>query len=425
MVKQSHAFTSVPLEGQTLPEFKEAKGPSSNVISEIEKIEEGCKFTFPYKDGTRTVRLQRILFRSHGIIDRGTIVARVVCAYTHCVPNHCDWSGKKFVPKLSFPSVTRVSQKAFMDRCKEQAKGEHVGIPNHFPDLYWSFDIPFDERSPQTNFKERFRDEYEMRVLQGSIQEELRPLLSLETALECAQVFYDIVQCHHWVYTYPQILHRDINHGNIMVRVKDGKKYGVLNDWELAMWLDERDGISTSQFRTGTRPYMAHEQHSPDWEGPHQYRHDMESLFYVILLLATLFSDPSEKDHEHSKKRQPYTQWFTQDDDFLHLKKISIVFVISWRPNLTRFFHGFLQWLGRLQQCLYDGFTAYTGFVKRQTDNPHQALHFNDDTLGGHFSYDRLVWIMHQFSEETLETHSCEWQKKLRELQNNKDERKK
>ncbi|KAJ3814092.1 hypothetical protein F5876DRAFT_17635, partial [Lentinula aff. lateritia] len=91
---------------------------------------------------------------------------------------------------------------------------------------------------------------------------------------------------HHWVYTYPQILHRDINHGNIMVRVKDRKKYGVLNDWDLAMWLDKRDGITTLQFRTGTRAYMAHEQHSRDWKGPHRYRHDMESLFYVILLLA-------------------------------------------------------------------------------------------------------------------------------------------
>ncbi|KAJ3935947.1 MAG: hypothetical protein NXY57DRAFT_351564 [Lentinula lateritia] len=425
MVKQSHAFTSVPLEGQTLPEFKETKGPSSNVISEIEKIEEGCKFTFPYKDGTRTVRLQRILFRSHGIIDRGTIVARVVCAYTHCVPNHCDWSGKKFVLKLSFPSVTRVSEKAFMDRCKEQAKGKHAGISNHFPDIYWSFDIPFDERCPQTNFKERSRDEYEMRVLQGSIQEELRPLLSLETALECAQVFYDIVQCHHWVYTYPQILHRDINYGNIMVRVQDGKKYGVLNDWDLASWRDKRDGISASQFRTGTRPYMAHEQHSPDWQGPHRYRHDMESLFYVILLLATLFSNPSEKDDNLAKTGYRYEPWLTQGDDFLHKDKALIILDLLWRPFPTHFFSAFHQWLKSLQRCLFVGFTAYKYFVKQQSDTPNQVLSFNDDTLDGHFSYDKFVLIMHRFSEEDLATHGTEWQGKLRGLQKDEDERKK
>ncbi|KAJ3804660.1 hypothetical protein F5876DRAFT_70448 [Lentinula aff. lateritia] len=357
---------------QTLPEFEKVKGLPSNGIFEIE---EGFKFIVPYKDGTHTVQLQCILFCSHGIIDRGTIFVRVVCACTHCAPNHCDWSGKKFVLKLSFPSVTRVLEKAFMDCCKEQAKG--------------------------------------------------RTTTSMETALECAQVFYDIVQCHHWIYTYPQILHRDINHGNVMVRVKDRSKYGVFNDWDLAMWLDKRDGILTSQFRTGTRPYMAHEQHSPDWEGLHRYRHDVESLFYVILLLATLFSNPREKNHEHSKKRQPYTQWFTQGHDFLHLNKISIIFVASWQPTPTHFFSAFHGWLKRLHDTMNDGFLASAAYVNRQNEQLRQISHFNDDTLDNHFSYDKFVLIMHQFGEEDLATHGSEWQGKLRGLQKDEDERKK
>ncbi|KAJ3922138.1 kinase-like domain-containing protein [Lentinula edodes] len=442
MIKQSHGLPSAGLGlvqkgwgepfmkdpanlnyGHTLPEFEKAKAPPSNGIFEIE---EGSIFIFPYKNGTtRTVQLKRVLFRSRGIVGQGTIVVRVVCACTRCAPNHCDWSRKKVVLKLSFPSVNRVSKKAFMHRCKEQTKGEHTWAFNHLPHIYWKFDIPFHERRPQAYFKERFGDEYEMRLLRGSIQEELEPLLSLKTASECAQVFYDIVQCHHWVHTYPQILHRDISHGNIMVRVKDGKKYGVLNDWDLAMWLDERDGISISQFRTGTRPYMAHEQHSPDWEGPHRYRHDMEALFYVILLLATLFSNPSEKDDEHSKKRQPYTKWYTEGDEFLRVKKISIIFVASWQPTLTHFFRPFHGWLKRLHDTMNDGFHALHAHIVRQRDAPRQILQFDDDTLNGHFSYDRLVWIMHQFGEEKLETHGREWQGKLQELQQAEDENKK
>ncbi|KAJ4500869.1 hypothetical protein C8R41DRAFT_750740, partial [Lentinula lateritia] len=200
--------------GQTLPEFEKAKGPPSNGIFEIE---EGSKFIFPHKNGTtRTVQLKRVFFRSRGIIGRGTIVVRVVCACTRCAHNHCDWSRKKVVLKLSFPSVNRVSEKAFMHCCKEQAKGEYAWVLNHLPDIFCTFDTPFDERSPQAHFKERFKDDYDMRLSRGSIQEELKPLLSLKTASECAQVFYDIVQCHHWVHTYPQILHRDISRGNIM-----------------------------------------------------------------------------------------------------------------------------------------------------------------------------------------------------------------
>ncbi|KAJ4494771.1 hypothetical protein C8J55DRAFT_446268 [Lentinula edodes] len=436
--------------GQTLPEFEKAEGPPSNGIFQIEEIEEGSKFTFPYKNGTtRTVQLKRVLFRSRGIIGRGTIVVQVVCACTHCAPNQCDWSGKKLVLKLSFPSMTRVPEQAFMDRCKEKAKGEHAWVLNHLPHIYWTFDLSFEERSPQANFKEKFKEKYEMRFVRGSIQEELQPLSSLETALECAQVFYDIVQCHHWVYTYPQILHRDISDGNIMIRVKDGKKYGVLNDWDLAIWLNNRDGISTSQFRTGTRPYMAHEQHSPSWRGPHRYRHDLESLFYVILLLATLFSSPSERayksldedhddeedddeeDDDNEKDAKPsetsyhYQTWFTQGDDFLHKDKAFIIFRASWQPIPTHFFSAFHGWLKRLHDTMNDGFLASEAYDNRPNDQLRQIPYFNNDTLDGHFSYDIFVLIMHRFSEENLATHGCEWQRKLRGLQKDEDERKK
>ncbi|KAJ3850795.1 hypothetical protein EV368DRAFT_84189 [Lentinula lateritia] len=190
-----------------------------------------------------------------------------------------------------------------------------------------------------------------------------------------------------------------------MVHVKDRSKYGVLNDWDLAMWLDKRDGISTSQVRTGSHPYMAHEQHLPDWEGPHQYRHDVESLFYVILLLATLFSNPREKNHEHSKK--------------------SIVFVASWQPTPTHFFSAFYGWLKRLHDTMNDGFLASAAYVNRQNEQLRQISHFNDDTLDNHFSYDKFVLIMHRFSEEDLATHGSEWQGKLQGLQKDKDERKK
>ncbi|KAJ3861728.1 hypothetical protein EV359DRAFT_66234 [Lentinula novae-zelandiae] len=423
---------------QTPPEFEKVNGPPLNGIFEIE---EGSKFTFPYKNGTRTVQLQRIFSRSQGIIGRGTstIVVRVVCACTHCAPNHSDWSGKKLVLKLGGPSVTRVPEKALMDRCKEQAKGDHARVLNHLPDIYCTFNFPLSERSPQPNFEGRFGDEYEMRLLRGSIQEELQSLSSLETALECAQVFYDIVQCHHWVYTYPQMLHRDINHGNIMVRVKDGKKYGVLNDWDLAIWLNEGDGISTSQFRTGTRPYMAHEQHSPGWKGPHRYRHDLESLFYVILLLATLFSNPSERvykspneeddddndeeDEDEDEDAKPsetsyhYETWFTQGDDFLYKDKAFIIFRASWHPTPTHFFSAFHGWLKRLHDTMNDGFLASEAYDNRPNDQLRQISYFNNDTLDGHFSYDKFVFIMHRFSEEDLATHGCEWQGKLQGFQ--------
>ncbi|KAJ3845649.1 hypothetical protein EV368DRAFT_21357, partial [Lentinula lateritia] len=316
----------------------------------------GSSFTFPYgKKGTRTVKVGRVLFRSNGVLGRGPIVMQVTCDCKGS--SRCDWCRKKLVLKLSFPSKTRASEKAFMDKCKEKATGEHAWVLNHLPEIYHSFDIEFSAESPQAHLKKIFGDEYEMRVVRGIILEELHPLSSLETERECAQVFYDIVQCHHWAWKYPQILHRDISEGNIMVREKNGQKYGVLNDWDLASWLSTQNEVSTSKFRTGTKPYMAHEQHSSDWQGPHRFRHDLESVFYVILLLVSLYSSPTKKVRFPSTGDHRYEKWHKQNDEYLRGKKVDIILNWKWQAFPQPFFSGFTSWLIALQDFLFQGFT--------------------------------------------------------------------
>ncbi|KAJ4469222.1 hypothetical protein J3R30DRAFT_3214926, partial [Lentinula aciculospora] len=387
--------------GEAMPQYTAADGPPSNDLFEWL---EGSLFTFAYKDGTRTVRLKRVLFRSNGIIGRGTIVVRVECNCNHC-DGHCDWYGKKLILKLSFPSKTRVSEQTFMDRCKALAQGDHAWVLNHLPHIYWTFDVCFDINTPQAKFKERFKDDYEMRLMRGSIQEELQPLSSLETSKDCAQVFYDVVQCHHWAWKYPKILHRDISQGNIMVREKDGEKYGVLNDWDLSSWVNEQRDGPTSKFRTGTKPYMAHEQHSHDWQGPHRFRHDLESLFYVILLLVCLYPSPSAKYTAPMSPAQDfeYEEWHKQDDSFLVSKKFHLISAPEWTPPVLPFFLGFTMWLIHLQHALRYGFFAlgkHRDFLRLGK----QSKAFDQDTLNNHFSYETVVSTMHRFSEEELKT---------------------
>ncbi|KAJ3743906.1 hypothetical protein DFH05DRAFT_1399273, partial [Lentinula detonsa] len=86
---------------------------------------------------------------------------------------------EKLVLKMSFPGTTRVTERTFVDRCKELAQGEHTWVLSHLPNIIWSFDIPFRDGSPQDNFKKKFGDDYEMRVMRGIILEESQP------ALEC------------------------------------------------------------------------------------------------------------------------------------------------------------------------------------------------------------------------------------------------
>ncbi|KAJ4489792.1 hypothetical protein C8R41DRAFT_382486 [Lentinula lateritia] len=224
---------------------------------------------------------------------------------------------------------------------------------NHLPTIYQNSDIKFRQ---QASLKEKFDDGYQKCLLRFSIQDELQPLMSLKSSKEYAQAFYDVVQCHHWGWKYPRILHRDISIGNIMVREKDRQKYGVLIDWDLVIWFDERKEGSTSKFRTGTKPYMAHEQHSSDWQGPHRFRHDLESVFYVILLLVSLYSSPTEKVRFPSTGDHRYEEWHEQGDCFLEGRKLVIVHAGNWQPFPEPFFSGFTLWLITLQDFFFRGF---------------------------------------------------------------------
>ncbi|KAJ3984698.1 hypothetical protein F5890DRAFT_1553816 [Lentinula detonsa] len=411
---------------ETTKLHKAIPGPPSSGIFDLRQ---GSFFIFPYKnDQTRTVRLERVIFRSNSIIGRGTIVIRVECACHNCpAPDRCDWKEKKLVLKMSFPSTSRIPDRMLMDRCKELAQGEHAWVLDHLPDIIWSFDIPFRDGSPQYNFKKKYGGEFEMRVMRGVIFEELKPLSSLKTAKERAQVFYDIVQCELSIYikhSHPTSysFQATTGQGNIMVREKNGKKYGILNDWDLAFWLDKKHDGSTSRFRTGTKPYMAHEQHSSKWKGPHRYRHDLESIFYVMLLLVCLYSRPDEKLRRPRTEGDRYEEWHQRDDEFLYDKKHhAVTAAATWKPPVTAFFSGFVLWLITLQRSIRRGFYEFGDATQLGPKALNPEMHYVDEeTLGGHLSYEKVISIVHLFEEEELETRGREWQLHLENLRQNR-----
>ncbi|KAJ3900986.1 hypothetical protein F5879DRAFT_365191 [Lentinula edodes] len=55
---------------------------------------------------------------------------------------------------------------------------------------------------------------------------------------------------------------------------------------------------------------------------------------------------------------------------------------------------------------------------------PQQVLFiFDEDTLGGHFPYKNMVFIMHQFCGKELETRSVEWQEMVQKQKQLQTER--
>lgn len=167
---------------------------------------------------------------------------------------------------------------------------------------------------------------------------------------------------HEWVYTEPRVLHRDISHGNIMFRRKspDGPIYGVLNDLDLATMLDDLSPTPSSNHRTGTLPFMALEQHADGWNGPLRFRHDLESLFYVMLLLVCHYSKPGVRI-----QALPYSSWYEAESTALREKKITFL-NDPWSSSIQEFFHDFAPWLKRIKRSLSDGFDAFSTY-KHQT----------------------------------------------------------
>ncbi|KAJ3983715.1 hypothetical protein F5890DRAFT_1554756 [Lentinula detonsa] len=149
---------------------------------------------------------------------------------------------------------------------------------------------------------------------------------------------------------------------------------------------------------------MAHEQHSFAWKGLHRYRHDLESIFYVMRLLVCLYSQPNEKALHLEDNDYEFGEWHWRDDRFLRDKKSTVVHPALFTPPATSFFIGSILWLTELQES------------KQEASQPDKLPPFDLETLGGYFSYEQIAMILHMFNNEQLPTHGLEWQKILKPL---------
>ena len=137
-------------------------------------------------------------------------------------------------------------------------------------------------------------------------------------------------QCHHWLHDIPGILHCNLSFNNIMCRFIKGKNikgktekkvYRVLTDYNLSSWMTRMNPnyTKTSQQQTGTPPYMALEL-LKGMSPLHLYRHDIKSLFYVMLLMAAhhMIGIPKKGKRQQvvlqKSTRLLYQRWFNQQD---------------------------------------------------------------------------------------------------------------
>ena len=191
---------------------------------------------------------------------------------------------------------------------------------------------------------------------------------------------------------------------------EEQKVYGVLTDYDLSSWTEHLKGdyTRTSQQRTGTPPYMAQEL-LKGTSTSHLYRHDVESLFYVMLLTCARHSFDKvtkkvTKRVDMRDRRLPYEDWF-DEPNYERLGGIKHDFFFSNQPiYLSSDFEAFRKWLEAIRFYLYEGFKSK--LVNKPKEPPELLREmggglaagvgptpepFDDETLGGNVEYSAII----------------------------------
>ncbi|THV01020.1 hypothetical protein K435DRAFT_963698 [Dendrothele bispora CBS 962.96] len=359
--------------------------PSRNFFP-VTNIYTGADITL----GSRLLVLGDIQYRARSIIGRGTIVIDAAPKSQPRTP--------LYIVKVSFPSADRASEASMLWLASKTAKRnpDWNWVERHLPGFKFWLDIELvngQDDFPQERIK-AFLDEhcpqfgYEERVLRVLVQDKLYPLTDLRVEAQYAQVFCDVLQAHRWLYDHARILHRDISMHNIMFRKVGDRIFGVLNDLDLSSPLTNRPS-ATSKHRTGTRPFMAHQLQNPTKKVTLLYRHDLESLFFVMLCLTCRYTLDG-----HEIRSPPYEDWYTAPDHIVSaLKCIIVTDPDPLNPPVSPDFSGFKQILADIKQLLWAAHLA------EGNADPEQ---FDRETADGKFTYEKFLNILKQFDGKEL-----------------------
>ena len=139
---------------------------------------------------------------------------------------------------------------------------------------------------------------------------------------------------------------------------------GALTDYDLSSWVASlKSGYTkSSQQQTGTPPYMAQEL-LKGTSNTHLDRHDVESLFCVMLLMCARHTTHPTEDTQRSvfmrsSTQLPYQRWFDQQD-YATLGSLKETFFSDMQAiELSPTFEDFRLWLEEPQSHFHLGFKA-------------------------------------------------------------------
>ncbi|KAL0068135.1 hypothetical protein AAF712_004795 [Marasmius tenuissimus] len=230
-------------------------------------------------DGTWFEAMEVAMF-PRGLISRGTWALLVKVVNGRLVDDNVVSPGEELFMKISCIASTRPKEGDYIDIATKAAQSNqaHVWVLDHLPKV-----LATDEFTPKVSFDDLFGDKLERRDLRYVIVEKLYPITELK-GLAFGTAFKDIIRCHQWLIEVAKIMHRDVSLNNLLYRKKEGRTYGVLNDYDLACSLDKPEE-PTSRQRTGTKPFIAMDLLAKpslkDELAQHRAQFDLESFYWM------------------------------------------------------------------------------------------------------------------------------------------------
>ncbi|KLO10681.1 hypothetical protein SCHPADRAFT_930373 [Schizopora paradoxa] len=129
-------------------------------------------------------------------------------------------------------------------------------------------------------------------------------LENFESMKGLMRAFRDIVHALRILHE-ARVLHRDISYRNILLHMHEGQLRGLLIDYDYAVSLNRTSSEAIAE-RTGTVPFMAIDRLEDKPDTAHCLHHDLESLYYVLCWMSTLYAGPHNLRRPFVKSVLPY-----------------------------------------------------------------------------------------------------------------------
>ncbi|KAG0698935.1 hypothetical protein DFH29DRAFT_834252 [Suillus ampliporus] len=302
------------------PEFEPTPGSSGEI--RVPDPEHGSvDLKFDLKSTERTTHF--------GLRGRATTVFPVESVKLSSLLSDSPNKSKELVAKLYWPEESRESEAEILKKVYKIAESE-AQVKGHVPEMVWSH--KFEGTSTANIRKALGIDDAERgsRVFYIIVFRKLIPITTL-SGKEFLSAWWQIVVCHRILWTH-DVHHRDISPSNLMVyETSDGRFIGVLNDYDLS---STRHGGSepSGTERTGTVPFMAIDllsQEALDGEVEHVYKHDAESLMWVLAWVCLRY-----EGGKLLGKGRPLDEWLRVDAIGCSKEKAHFLFVKLSGTNL-------------------------------------------------------------------------------------------